>query len=539
MRTVSDGTVDRPGHLVEAVPKWAMLSRLAIVIVTNLCWSAGGHGASSASTPIDEKRCSAQLVNGANSTVSFISATHVVDAANKVGYCELSLIIRLTPGSRIGSVYRLPDRWNGQMLGLGGGGQAGNVTIEAAMAGLVRGYATAQTDGGHASSSVWDTLWAVKPGGGTNWDAIVDFAYRAVHVTAVTGKQVVAAYYARMPQSSTFQGCSTGGRQALMEAQRFASDYDAIIAGAPVYDERVASGMVAAGQAFGSDSSYLTSEQIAHVHDRVLQRCDARDGLKDGIVSDPSHCDFDPGELSCKADPSDKMCLSSDQVMALRKFYATERLADGSVVVYGVPYGSELSSIPRFTQWGADIATKVGLDHFRLVQFDDENFDLRQWDVLRDYDRIRTSAFAQLQDASNPDLSAFLQRGGRLLMWHGLYDDLPRADGSVEYFEAMRAVSRLQLERRGEASTRVAEQTRLFLAPGVLHCAGGPGADQIDALSVMEGWRNGRAPDRIVATHTGKADDFAPMTRPWCAYPALPHYRGTGDPLQADSFECQ
>jgi feruloyl esterase len=506
----------------------------------SLFWPTGAHSEAKWLTPMDVERCGAQLVAGDDTGgISVVSATHVFNPLAKIAYCELSVIVQSVPGSRIGAVYRLPDRWNGQMLGLGGGGQAGNVTLESAIPGLVRGYATAQTDGGHPSTIVWDTQWALNSDSSANWAAIVDFAYRAVHVTSLVGKQVIATYYKRMPQSSTFQGCSTGGRQALLEAQRFADDYDAIIAGAPVYDQRVASAMVAAGQAFGSDRSRLTGEQIANVHDHVLRRCDEKDGLKDGIVSDPDHCDFDPGELACSAGVSDKLCLSNDQVTALRRFYATLRAPDGSVVAYGVPYGSELISIPRFMEWGDEVATRVGLDRLRIVQFDDTNFDLRRWDVVRELPRIRTSAYALLQDATNADLSAFLQRGGRLLMWHGLYDDLPRAAGSVDYFNAMRAVSRSQLERRGEAPTRVLGQTRLFLAQGVSHCAGGDGADRIDALAEMEGWQKGRAPDRIVAANAHRTGNAAAMTRPWCAYPLAPHYRGTGDAKRAESFDCR
>jgi feruloyl esterase len=530
----------RAGRSVESPRGWVTQSCFLVVIWMWISWPIDARSESKLLTSVDVDRCSAQLATGDTTlSISVVAARHVVDIGAKIGFCELSVIIHSTPGSRVGAVYRLPDRWNGQMLGLGGGGQAGNVTLESAVPGLVRGYATAQTDGGHASASVWDTRWALKSDGSANWDAIVDFAYRAVHVTALIGKQVIAAYYNRMPQSSTFQGCSTGGRQALLEAQRFADDYDAIIAGAPVYDQRVASAMVAAGQAFESDRSHLTRAQIAHVHDRVLQRCDERDGLKDGIVSDPNGCDFDPGELACSAGASDKMCLSNDQVTALRRFYATLRAPDGSVVVYGVPYGSELISIPRFMEWGAEVAMRVGLDNFRIVQFDDGNFDLRRWDVVRDFPRIHTSAYALLQDATNPDLSAFLQRGGRLLMWHGLYDDLPRAAGSVEYFNTIREISRTQLERRGEAATRVRDQTRLFLAQGVSHCAGGPGADQFDALAEMESWQKGQAPNRIVAAHAPRSDGPAAMTRPWCAYPSVPHYSGAGDPLRAESFECR
>jgi feruloyl esterase len=464
-----------------------------------------------------------------------LSARFVRSANATPDYCEIKTTLRPVRESHIAVVYRLPARWNGGIVGLGGGGQAGNVALEAALPALQRGYATAQTDAGHETSEVWDAAWAMTVDGTPNWDALIDFDFRAVHLMTVSAKALVARYYPEPLKRTLFQGCSTGGRQALIEAQRFPEDYDGIVAGAPVYDERVANSMVQAARSFAEPASHLSPELIRSVHDAVIRACDASDGLRDGIVSNPDLCHWDPGELACHAGAAESAsCLSAPQVTALRHFYATQRDAAGRTVVFGVPRGAELTAIPRLQEWGTNLPERVGLQYFRGVQFDDPAFDFAQWDIIRDFSTLRASTYALLQDATNPDLSDFVTHGGRLLLWHGLYDELPRADSTLEYFLNMRAVTRVLLERRQADSTLAAERTRLFLAPGVTHCAGGPGADRINALEVMERWLVGRAPQRIEAS--GQGDH--PVNRPWCAYPALPRYRGRGDPNAAESFVC-
>jgi feruloyl esterase len=213
-------------------------------------------------------------------------------------FCEVSGVITPVAGSRIGVVYRLPANWNGKLLGLGGGGNAGSVTLHEAFGstidaaeGLGSGYATAQTDAGHASPAVWDSSWAANP------EAIVDFAYRAVHLMTGVGKAVTAKYYGRAHKRAYFAGCSTGGRQALMEAQRFPEDYDGVISAAPVYNLMTQSNLLVRWQVLTRQK--LTRAQITQLNQAVIERCDAIDGLRDGILNDPAACQYDPTELQC------------------------------------------------------------------------------------------------------------------------------------------------------------------------------------------------------------------------------------------------
>ncbi len=208
-------------------------------------------------------------------------------------YCEVAGTLSPAPGSQIGVVYRLPANWNGKMLGLGGGGWAGNVTLQAATPGLKAGYATASTNGGHPSTSPWDVDWSSNP------ESLTDFAYRAINQMTVAGKSVVQSYYGRKQDKAYFQGCSTGGRMALMEAQRFPDDYDAIIARAPVYTLQVQTSGVLRSKLV-KEAGGFSPGQLKLANDAVLGACDAKDGLKDGLINDPRAAAGAPGRSSAR-----------------------------------------------------------------------------------------------------------------------------------------------------------------------------------------------------------------------------------------------
>jgi feruloyl esterase len=237
---------------------------------------------------------------------TIVQTAVVVPADAKTGmptYCEVTALISPVPGSKIAAVYRLPENWNGRMLGLGGGGWSGNTWLllpvpgpgRTASLGLPRGYATAQTDGGHSSQVPTDVSWMRN-----NPAAITDFSHRAVHEMTVLGKQVVASHYGRAATKSYFQGCSTGGRMGLMEAQRYPDDYDGVVAGAPVYNLLVQSSTAVRDQIFKAPGAAIPVEQMKLVHEAVLSACDAKDGLKDGVLTDPRKCGWDPRSLQCK-----------------------------------------------------------------------------------------------------------------------------------------------------------------------------------------------------------------------------------------------
>ncbi len=453
-------------------------------------------------------------------------------------YCEVSAVITPVRGSRIGVVYRLPDaeHWNGKLLGLGGGGWAGNVTLRAAAPGLAEGYATAQTDAGHSTRSVWDTSWAANP------PSIVDFSYRAIHLMTTVGKTLVSRYYGHAQTRAYFQGCSTGGRQALMEAQRFPGDYNGIVAGAPVYNLLTQTTGLLRNQAFSAPGARLSAAQLERLNRAALAACDAADGVEDGIVTDPRACHFDPGTLECRSDDSSPGCLSAAQVAAVRAVYAGVKTSDDHVASYPLARGSE-AGWSRFLSVERPAASRAapaspagrsgvdaggGMGGLRQALFGDPNFNLAAFNADRDLRTVRTSAFAKLYEAGDPDIAPFLERGGKLIIWHGFYDPGPSPLGTISYYERMRRAT-------GAKVKNVAASVRLFILPGVYHCGGGPGADRFDSLGAIDEWvAHERLPEHLVATRRdGK------LSRPVCPYPELPYYGGHGDPNAAGSFACR
>ena len=446
------------------------------------------------------------------------------DAALKTpAYCEVTGVITPVPGSQITVVYRLPEGWNGKFVGLGGGGWAGNITLErgggrssSSAANLAQGYATGQTDGGHSSTEVWNTSWASNP------EAVTDFSYRAIHLMTTVGKAVVAKYYGHPQKRAYFQGCSTGGRQGLMEIQRYPNDYDGVSSGAPVLSLLTQTSSLVRNQAFSAPGTALSKSQLSVLHDAVLAACDAQDGLKDGIVTDPRACTFDPEVLECKASGATRDCLTAPQVAAVRSLYAGLKTADGRIASYALSRGSESS-------WGRFIATTR--DSSASAALGDAGNALgwlhKEFDADRDLAKVRDSELAAMYEATNSDITPFIAHGGKLLLWHGFDDPGPSPLGTIEYYESVRQTT-------GPKAPALDSGLRLYLLPGVYHCGGGPGADGFESLAALDQWvESGGPPDLIATRQDGK------LSRPLCRYPTLPHYKGTGDPMDAGNFECR
>ena len=457
-----------------------------------------------------------------------VQSATVVPADAKTGmpaYCEVTAVIAPVPDSKITAVYRLPEEWNGRMLGLGGGGFAGNLYVSlplsgpgrTASVGLPRGYATAQTDGGHSSAVPTDVSWTRN-----NPTAVTDFSHRAIHEMTVLGKRVVASHYGRPPSKSYYQGCSTGGRMGLMEAQRYPDDYDGIVAGAPVHTLLVQSSTVVRDQIFKAPGAAIPPELMKLVNDAVLSACDAGDGLKDGVVTDPRRCGWNPKSLQCKPGKAGTSCLTPSQVDALNKAYRTVRTRDGVVGNYGLTRGSEAG-------WGPFVPTIPGprnvlngdLGDLIPLIFGNSDFDPATFDIERQQAAIHRTPFAAEYEATSSDLRAFFARGGKLLLWHGLDDPAPSPFATVDYYERV-------VKANGGSNVR------FFALPGMYHCTGGPGADSFDPLTALERWVEHRAaPDTMIATKRS-----AGFERPVCAWPKLPYYR-SGDPANAASFVCR
>jgi feruloyl esterase len=465
-----------------------------------------------------------------DTTVSSADMVAGDPAKNQPGYCEVKGEISPNPKSHIGVAFRLPDNWNGRVLGLGGGGWQGDTTIRNAQPGLNRGYATLQTNGGHnppaagaGLAAAFDASWAKD-----NPDGVTDFSWRAVHLTAVVGKDVAAKYYAKPLQLAVFQGCSTGGRMALMEAHRFPDDYSAVIAGAPVFNLGVQTAGLVKGRLFTTPETGLSDGQVKLVSQVVLDACDMLDGVQDGLISDPRACKWDPSAIQCKpGQAASDSCLTAEQAGALRRAYADVRGSDGKVVVYGLSRGGE-------SGWGVFVATRPRPapaggggaregNPLNAYIYGDANYDEAKFNPVTDTAKVRSSAFAKEYESDDPDIRPFLSKGGKLILWHGLSDPGPSPYATIAYYDAV--------EKTAGSNAAV----RLFAAPGVGHCGGGTGASQFDVLAAMDDWiATAKAPEVIAASNPQKG-----FSRPLCAWPGLPFYKGEGDPNAAASFSCR
>ncbi len=427
---------------------------------------------------------------------------------------------------------RLPvEGWNRKFYMAGCGGFCGQVPADspdlfnAINHALRRGYATATMNGGHWGTGATDARWALA-----NPVAETDWAYRAVEATTEIGKTLTEAYYAAAPDYSYFQGCSTGGRMANMAALRQPEAFDGIISGAPALDYPGLVGTsfawIAQANAAPDASAILDPADAQIVADAVIAACDASDGLEDGLVSDPMACDFDPGTLD----------LPSDKIEVLRKWYAEPVDAQGnSLYPAAVPVGSE----PYWPLWltglpsggGALVPTAFGPGFLSYMAFPEDpapDFGPEDFDFNRD--PARMAPLAALYNSDDPDLSAFRDAGGKLLMYHGWADAIVFPGKTIDYWDRMTRISG-------------SDFARLFMIPGMDHCgiqSGGPGIDQtgFDPLSALEAWvETGAAPESLMTTK--RVDGDEQWSRPVCAWPAEAVFSGDGDWHQPEGWSCQ
>ncbi len=446
------------------------------------------------------------------------SGKWIAAAGELPAYCEVTAVLSPAEGSSIGAVYRLPEAWNGKVLGLGGGGWAGNITLEAASEGLSKGYATLQTDGGHASTEVWDNSWTANP------EAATDFSHRAIHEMTVAGKTLVSAYYGKPQERAYFQGCSTGGRMALMEAQRYPDDYNAIIAGAPVYTLQVQTSAVLRNNIFARGNGGFSEADLKLAQDAALASCDAADGAKDGLINDPQQCTWDPAELQCSGAKTDS-CLSPAQVTTLKAAYNGVRSSDGQWAMFPLTRGGEAgwSRYMSTDGKGTDPTRGGGLLGLKTLLFGSRAVDFDNFRADVDVPQVRSSAFAAMYEAKDTNLSPFFEKGGKLLLWHGENDPGPSPVGTSDYARQVLAQNR-----------HAVSNMRYFLMPGVEHCRGGPGADQVGLLDALDDWvSSDTSPDRLIGTKADKS-----LTRPHCAWPNVAQFGGSGDVNDPSAWQC-
>jgi feruloyl esterase len=427
-------------------------------------------------------------------------------------FCRVAVTLKPSPRSDIKAEVWLPaSGWNGKLQVVGNGGFAGTISYGAMATALAAGYAAASTDTGHTGPSS-NTF--------VNEDVILDFAHRAIHETAAAAKTTVGTFYGTGPRLSYFNGCSTGGRQAMTAAQRYPEDFDGIVAGAPaMYSSKQAFGQIWIYQQLADPASVLPRESLTLVHNAVMNACDSLDGAKDGVLENPLACSFDPAVLACRTGIDPASCLTAPQVEAARKIYAgASNTRTGEKVFPGLERGSELG-------WNAN-PVGYAVDYFKHIVFKDPAWDPKSLNFdghLAESTRTANLVF----DANDPNLNRFTGRGGKLIMYQGWAEPgIPPAH-LVSYYGNVQT-----------QTSDAADAVRLFMVPGMGHCGGGNGASTFDMVAALDAWRDGgRAPQQINASRVrdGKVD----RTRPLCSWPAIARYSGTGSIDDAASFVCR
>jgi feruloyl esterase len=431
-------------------------------------------------------------------------------------FCRVAATLSPSSDSDIKVEFWLPTSgWNRKLQVVGNGGWAGVISYSALAEAVRGGYAAASTDAGHST-----------PGGAFvagHPEKLIDFSWRSEHEMTVKAKAIVEAFYGGAARRSYWNGCSTGGRQALKEAQMFPDDFDGIIAGAP--GQRTAMGLWIAHALLKAPPSHVPPSKFPLIHQAALAACDAADGLKDGLIADPTRCKFDPGVLLCK-DGDGADCLTAPQVEAVRKTYGPGRNPRTGRALFGsLAPGSELG---WSVMGGAEPYAPI-LDQAKYVTFaNDPNWDWRTFDFDKDNDRFERPEYL-IMNATDPHLEKFVGHGGKLLMYHGWADQNVSPYNTVQYFKTVQDVM-------GAAKTDAS--VRLFMAPGMAHCSGGEGPNAFDKVGPLDRWvEEGKAPESLIAAHStgGKVD----RTRPLCAYPKVAVYKGTGSIDEAANFTCK
>ena len=463
-----------------------------------------------------------------------IETVSLVPAAGEVPeYCQV--IGQVLPEVRF--ELSLPTSWDGRFYMFGNGGYAGEALTSPARVNtrntaLKHGFAVAQTNTGHDA--------AVEPLGSfaVSRQKLLDYAFRAVHVTAATSKQIIGKYYGQAPSRSYFDGCSTGGRQGLISAQRFPDDFDGIVVGAPVLDfTGTMTNYVSVARAL--EAAPIPIEKLKLVAERVYAKCDGLDGLVDGLITDPRRCAFDPvRDLPvCAGEVDDKECFTTAQIHALEAVYRGAE-SGGKRLFWGQPVGAEIdmpTQAGRQSGWsgwliapgGRTISRSFTETFFRFLAFQkpDPNYELKSFNFESDPGRLQP--ISSILDAKNPDLSRFKSRGGKIVMYFGWADTALNPLMGIDYYDQVSA-------RLGPSTT---DFFRLFMVPGMAHCRGGVGTDEFDAFTALVEWVEQGVPPKQIPAAQSRGGKVV-RTRPLCPYPQVAKYNGTGNPDDAQSFTC-
>jgi len=436
-------------------------------------------------------------------------------------FCRVAATLTPSSDSDIKIEVWLPDSsaWNGKFQAVGNGGWAGTLSYPAMATALAAGYATTSTDTGHVGNTAAFALG--------HQEKLVDIAYRAIHEMTMQAKAIVNAYYSSAPKYSYFNGCSLGGRQGITEAQRYPADYDGIVAGAVAWGgmERYVGVVMNEAAMLKTSGGYIPPEKYPAIHDAVLQACDGLDGVKDGVLENPLACHFDPKVLQCKAGEDNVSCLTSAQVQTATMIYADAKdPKSGKVLTGGLTRGTEL-------QWGTLYSPDGygnAIEAMKYIALKDPGWDIHNFNPATDVEKALKADPDGILKSDNPNIKAFLDRGGKLFMYQGFQDPQVTSFNAIRYHQAV-------IEKIGKSAE--GKSIELFMVPGMLHCQGGPGTDTWDKATVIDSWvTTGKAPDRITASHVtdGKVD----RTRPLCPFPKVAKWSGTGSTDEASNFAC-
>ncbi|HWX82569.1 MAG TPA: tannase/feruloyl esterase family alpha/beta hydrolase [Xanthobacteraceae bacterium] len=489
-------------------------------------------------------------------------------------FCRVAATLTPTSDSSIKIEIWLPETtWNGRFLGTGGGGFQGIISFAALANGIKAGFASTNSDLGTGSSGCSPlycgsdgitnplaTLFG-NPGVATTGlfghpERIKDFGFRAIHLMTVRGKEIAKAFYGQHADRAYFAGCSTGGQNALMEAQRFPDDYDGILAGAAAFNRTHLhmAGLSSWQNTHASASRFIQPGQMTLINKAVLAQCVGQDGgaSTDQFLTDPRDCHFDPKALLCTGGKVPPACLTADQVTTIQNYYAgTIDPVNGQVINPGSERGNETDDVRALGLAFQEQLPEPAFDGLFYWVFGpgfgqlSSAVNFANFDFHHDVDTV-DDQLAKVLNANSTDLGEFREHGGKLLMYHGWADPLIPSQSSINYFNALvgnegHGFQQVSFDRDGSPGLRRTQSfARLFMVPGMYHCSGGPGPNTFDALSPLVNWvENGVAPETITATKF--VNDTPPavqMTRPLCVYPKVAKYNGSGSTSIAANFTC-
>jgi len=539
-----------------------MRGTLSLSGVLSILACAGVIAVSVSAAPALEDKCANLLKNRvlkALPNTTFTSAQTVMGSFMPPGgkeaitglpsFCRVAATLKPAPASDVKVEVWMPTAWNGKLEGIGNAGLGGAIAYNNAEADAIdhaslvdavkMGYAGVSTDTGHVNS---DRTWLA------NEDKERDYGYRAIHAMTVTAKAVTQQFYGSTAKHTYFNGCSTGGGQALGEAQQYPEDYDGILAGSPQnYLTHTRALDLWKYQLINKDpQAKLSKELLSLVTRAVMYRCGQDYGAdKDGFLSnDPRECWFGPEELLCNDGDDPATCLNPAQAKAIMKMYEGYWIPGTHLqVMPGFPPGSEGPTGPGNVGWGrgpylkgTSIASTAGSQFYLFAVLQKPDADLAKIDIGEAV-QMADQKFGYINH-TNPDLSGFIQRGGKLLIYHGWNDPDVPVYNSINYYSTfVDMLQRTGKMNHADALAQAQKSVRLFTAPGMGHCGGGPGPNSFDTVKTLDQWVDqGVAPEKIVATHAG--DGETTFSRPLCPYPQYAQYSGKGDRKDAASWTC-